>query len=402
MPLSSHICRHIYQLGIYIRLRRLARNKYVAKCAICAVVASNACAAESHKSCCKRSVLVYMRAFTPSQLHPGQDIDPQEISADELCRSYSDAQPTSRTLDLAFVITNLRDTTLLDTALRSLLYFRTCAVHIHLVVDEATADIDWDWFSWYPNVQHSVYITSFDPKTALRSSTYENWGTGTTPEGEPYAWPREVMPSRFAKLSLDTIITGDIENLLFVDNDVVFLDDVCKAHDVFDSMSDKSLFGMATQMSDLYTHVQAPFAFPVEASKRWRGQPGVNSGVIFWKLKRAHDSCWSRSAEDCRNSTSGSITANEDRHYVNSAPRQHWLQHLEEAMDSFNLGLLDQDVFNYVAWRYPELLEVSQEHSILHACFSVKRQNSTHTECNSRSYTLCGYACAMQYNSSSR
>ena len=300
--------------------------------------------------------------LTTSPRHPGLDTDPEDLNADDLCRSHSDAQPTSRALTLAFVITSLRDTTLLDTALRSLLYFRTCAVHLHLVVDEATADIDWDWLSWYPNVQHSVYVTSFDPKAALRSSTYEKWGTGTTPAGEPYAWAREVLPSRFAKLSLDTIITGDVENLLFVDNDVVFLDDVCKAHDVFDSMSDKSLFGMATQMSDLYTHVQAPFAFPVEASKRWRDQPGVNSGVIFWKLKRAHDNCWSRSAEDCRSS----VIASKDSQ--SSAPRQHWLQHLEEAMDNYNLGLLDQDVFNYVAWRYPELLEVSQNHpSCMHS-----------------------------------
>lgn len=260
-------------------------------------------------------------------------------------------QPSSRGIDLAFVITNKRDTTLVDAAVRSLLYFRTCAVHVHFVVDDATADIDWNWLSWWPNVQHSVYITSFDPKAALRSSTYEHWGTGTTPDGEHYAWPREVMPSRFAKLSLDTIITGNIENLLFVDNDVVFLDDVCKAHDVFDSMSEKSLFGMATQMSDLYTHVQAPFAFPVEASKRWKEQPGVNSGVIFWKLQRVHNNCWSRSAEDCHSSTSS-----EDKQ--NIMPRQHWLQHLEEAMDSYNLGLLDQDVFNYVAWKYPEVLEV--------------------------------------------
>ena len=261
-------------------------------------------------------------------------------------------QPNSRGLDLAFVITNKRDTTLVDAAVRSLLYFRSCAVHVHFVVDDATADIDWNWLSWWPNVQHSVYITSFDPKAALRSSTYEHWGTGSTPNGEQYAWPREVMPSRFSKLSLDTIITGDIENLLFVDNDVIFLDDVCKAHDVFDSMSDKSLFGMTTQMSDLYTHVQAPFAFPVEASKRWKEQPGVNSGVIFWKLKRVLNNCWSRSAEDCRSSTSS-----EDKQ--NIMPRQHWLQFLEEAMDSYNLGLLDQDVFNYVAWKYPEVLEVS-------------------------------------------
>lgn len=255
---------------------------------------------------------------------------------------------------MAFVITNKRDTTLVDTALRSLLYYRTCAVHFHFVVDEATAGIDWNWLSWWANIQHSVYTTNFDPKAALRSSTYETWGTGVTPDGERFAWPREVIPSRFAKLSLDTIITGDVENLLFVDNDVVFLDDVCKAHAVFDSMSGTSLFGMATQMSDLYTHVQAPFAFPVEASKRWRDQPGVNSGVIFWKLKQAHENCWSRSAEDCRSATQ----ASEDSQNI----RRHWLQHLEEAMDNYNFGLLDQDVFNYVAWRYPELLEVSHDH----------------------------------------
>ena len=322
------------------------------------------------------------------QLHTGQESE--EPSVDDACRSHSAVQPSSRALDLAFVITNKKDSTLLDTALRSLLYFRTCAVHLHFVVDEATADIDWNWLSWWPNVQHSVYQTSFDPKAALRSSTYEKWGTGVTPAGERYAWPREVMPSRFAKLSLDTIITGDIENLLLVDNDVVFLKDVCEAHDVFDSMSDTTLFGMATQMSDLYTHVQAPFAFPVEASKRWMDQPGVNSGIIFWKLKRVHDSCWSSLAEDCRSYSS----ANEDSQSV--IPRQHWLQHLEEAMDSYNLGLLDQDVFNYVAWRYPQSLEVSQNQHTSSVCMAY--MGKTCLGVNPRMLSGCGIHAARSFS----
>lgn len=227
------------------------------------------------------------------------------------------------------------------------------------MVDEATADIDWEWLSWYVDVQHSMYMTSFDPKAALRSSTYETWGTGITPDGEPFAWPREVIPSRFAKLSLDSIITSNIEDLLFVDNDVVFLGDVCTAHGVFDSMSDTALFGMAPQMSDLYSHVHAPFAFPVEASQRWREQPGVNSGVIFWKLARVHKTCWSRSANECRHAAPSKDKLLD--HGKNNSPIQrHWLQYLEEAIDSYNFGLLDQDVFNYVAWQHPELLQVSQ------------------------------------------
>lgn len=286
-------------------------------------------------------------------------------SVDDLCRSRSDVQPTSRGLHLAFVITSKRDTTLVDAALRSFLYFRTCPVHFHFVTDEATAGIDWAWLSWWGNVQYSVYTTSFDPKMALRSSTYEKWGTGMTQDGERFALPREVMPSRFAKLSLDTIITGDIENLLFVDNDVVFLDDLCQAHAVFDSMSNTSLFGMAPQMSDLYSHTQAPFAFPIEASKRWRGHPGVNSGIIFWKLKRVHNTCWSRSAEECRRATAANTGS------LYSPIQQHWIQYLEQGVDNYQFGLLDQDVFNYVASRHPELLEVSRKDWILsasHAC----------------------------------
>ena len=196
---------------------------------------------------------------------------------------------------------------------------------------------------------------NFDPKAALRSSTYETWGTAISRSGQAYAWPREVLSSRFAKLSVDTIVTGDTDDLLYLDNDVVFLDDVCKAHDVFETMSNTSIFGMAPQMSDLYTRAQAPFAFPVEASMRWMDQPGINSGVIFWKLGRARMNCWSQPTEECRIATSASAVGNSQ----NDSTKQHWLQYLEQGMDSFKFGLLDQDIFNYIAWMHPSLLEVS-------------------------------------------
>ena len=152
---------------------------------------------------------------------------------DDACKAQSYTNSSEPTLHLAFVVTGDPDTTLIDTALRSLLYYRSCPVHFHFVQDQVTNQIDWDWLGWFEHVQHSTYMTQYDPQSVLKPTTYETWGTGTTPEGEQYAWSRAVIPSRFAKLSLDAILPNGIEEVLFVDNDVVFLDDVCKAHYVF-------------------------------------------------------------------------------------------------------------------------------------------------------------------------
>ena len=98
-------------------------------------------------------------------------------------------------------------------------------------------------------------------------------------------------------------------------------------------------------MSDLYTHVQAPFAFPVQHDERWRQQPGVNSGVVFWKLERARSMCWSPSYDAPR--------------LEHCLRRWNWLQYLESGISQYKFGLLDQDVFNYVGWLHPEFVEVS-------------------------------------------
>lgn len=269
-------------------------------------------------------------------------------TTDDICRAQKEPNTRLPTLHLAFVVTGNPDTALVDTALRSLLYYRTCPVHIHLVEDDATDTIDWDWLGWFPEVQHSTYVTHYNrgfDQSVLKPSTYEHWGTGTTPWGEKYAWAREVIPSRFAKLSLDAILPQGIEEVLFADNDVVFLDDVCKAHDVFASMPRTAVFGMSPQMSDLYTHVQAPYAFPVKASERWQDQPGINSGVIFWKLERARQMCWSPSFSEPR-----------PQHCLR---RWDWLQFLESGIAQYNFGLLDQDIFNYAGWLHPEWVHVS-------------------------------------------
>ena len=63
------------------------------------------------------------------------------------------------------------------------------------------------------------------------------------------------------------------------------------------------------------------------------------------------DTSWSQAANDCRQLL--------DHGKHNSPILRHWLQYLEEAIDSYNFGLLDQDIFDYAAWQHPELLQVS-------------------------------------------
>lgn len=316
--------------------------------------------AHNGTACCKG--FVRLRSASAACFLAGQGRE--DATADEACKALVEPTSSSPTLHLAFVVTGDPDTALIDTALRSLLYYRSCPVHFHFVEDEVTAGIDWDWLGWFPSVQHSTYLTHYDKgfaQSVLKPSTYETWGTGITADGEKYAWSRAVIPSRFAKLSLDSILPEGIDDVLFVDNDVVFLGDVCKAHSVFANMSRTAVFGMSPQMSDLYTHVQAPFAFPVQYHDRWRGQPGVNSGVIFWKLERARKMCWSPSY----------ITPRLERCWR----RLDWLAYLESGISKYNFGLLDQDVFNYAGWLFPEIIHVSLFGPL---CCSLLTQTALH------------------------
>ena len=251
---------------------------------------------------------------------------------DDHCKIATNVRVVEPTLHVAFVVMGSRETALIDTALRSLLYHRSCPMHIHLVLDSATKDTDWLWLSQYDALWYDTYLTGFEPEAVLRDDTFQRWGSGISPEGDPVAWPREVLPSRFAKLSLDSIITDGPEDLLYLDNDVVLVDDICKAHSQFAAMSPTALFGLSPQMSDLYTRHQTPYAYQVGPDDRWNNHPGVNSGVIFWKLARASLHGWSQD--------------------------QYWLHNLEKAMDSYTFELLDQDLWNYVGSEHPELIQV--------------------------------------------
>ena len=278
----------------------------------------------------------------------------RNVSTEDLCPVKTRVHHYAHTLHVAFVVMGFRDTTLIDAALRSMLYFRSCPLHLHVIVDAATADIDWSWLQSHVLVTLSLHLTEFAPEKTLQPETFRRWGTGNA-DGIEYAWPREALPSRFAKLSMDTIIPDNVDRVLFMDNDVVLLDDVCKAQSVFDDMPASAIFGMSPQMSDLYTKVAAPFAYPVTPAQTWRAHPGVNSGTIFWQLDAARSQRWSLDLV--------------------------WLKMLEEGIKLYNFGLLDQDIFNYFGWQHPHLLWVSQStsrlliqmhtvplHGFMHAC----------------------------------
>ena len=76
-----------------------------------------------------------------------------------------------------------------------------------------------------------------------------------------------LVQSGFAKLSLNTTMPEGIENVLFVDNDVVFLGDVCSAHGFFANMSSRAVFGMARKCQTCTRMTTPRMHIPLTAGK---------------------------------------------------------------------------------------------------------------------------------------
>ena len=114
-------------------------------------------------------------------------------------------------------------------------------------------------------------VLGFSVHELLSKREFESWGSASFSS-------RDILSSHIAKLSLEEIV-DNVENLLYLDEDVVFLDDPCKAHQVFDDMPETALFGMAANMSPHYREVRAKFAAKIPTALQWRGEAGVNSGV---------------------------------------------------------------------------------------------------------------------------
>jgi len=196
-------------------------------------------------------------------------------------------------------------------ALRSLLLFRSCPINFHLIAGDAqTEDLIKSWFMRHPRLLDQVQV-QFHNSTGFRIKTNFHAFAGT-------------------KVLVHEVLPEYIHQVLLIDTDLVFADDVCRSvQSEFAQFNETQLMALAIEWSGWYPAAQHGFRLPEEIKaqlpKSQRHLEGLNSGLILLHLDKMRAFNWTKKIESFGNT-------------------ERWFG--------------DQDFFNEMAIHYPEILRV--------------------------------------------
>ena len=143
----------------------------------------------------------------------------------------------------------------------------------------------------------------------------------------------------YASIHLPDLLPSGVDQLIFIDIDTDFRDDIDKLSRHFDQFDSQQLMGLAPELSPVYRHIlylyRNKHKMTLLGEPKGRGFPGFNSGIVLMKLNKLRQSELFKSL--MTNSTS--------------------LQQLVSKY-SFKGHLGDQDFYTLVGLEHPELFYI--------------------------------------------
>lgn len=229
-------------------------------------------------------------------------------------------------LDIAYIITAAPHRTQLLASIRSLLFYRSCAVHLHIVMDSHNRRWLEDQHVVFRDY-HLLQVTYYDVPEI--PSDYQLGEFLRVRSGSPTAGISFAL-----KLQLLRTIVAAVDRLILLDADTVIVDDVCAAHEVFDGLAPGVLVGFAPEMTLWYVD-RPTVGLHISSNHRYkfRRSQGMNSGVGFWRLDHARQVGWLDAWHP--------LLVQEMRY---------------QNMTTLDLG--DQDVFNLISHQKPDWFDI--------------------------------------------
>jgi hypothetical protein len=247
-------------------------------------------------------------------------------------------------LDVAMLVTEgaLERRAEVVAAINSMNYFKTCNVILHVLIDQKNIPLSPALFEEFNT------IAGFQVQLRVLPPIAESVAAGIKSTFR--------VKTALVKASIEEYL--DMEKVLFVDFDQLWLSDICRAHQVFADMRPGQIFALAPEMSSWY--VSRPGTAPTlhdthPARMGNRNYVGLNSGVIFAHLARARTAgwtvAWTRHVEELSASEGGrSVLALGDQDVYNRmamVPNQTWI----DAIDgSWNVQIMAEMQCEWVDW----------------------------------------------------
>jgi hypothetical protein len=193
------------------------------------------------------------------------------------CPHKDGARFSSRHTNVAMLVTGTGYIEQAAAALTSLLYFRSCPVHVFMVADRAAADALRHHAPWNGADGHAHFTWSM---VELPDNPHD------VTDGVSSPFPGHAI----LKCAMDRLLPKNVDRVIVSDLDVLWTGDVCEIHDDMDTWHDDAFVGLAPE--DTYYYVvpeRVGSGFPIPDSNPYKlhRMDGVNGGIIAYKLARA-------------------------------------------------------------------------------------------------------------------
>ncbi|XP_067940014.1 xylosyl- and glucuronyltransferase LARGE2s-like [Watersipora subatra] len=190
---------------------------------------------------------------------------------DENCTGHSRV-PQCEVIHVCIVCAGYNAARDVSTVIKSLLFYRSNILHLHLLVDSVSLPIlntllgTWD----IPSVVYSFYSTTLIQKDV-------SW----IPNAH-YSGVYGLM-----KLQLPYVLPANIDKVILLDTDIVFSSDIAELWKMFQLFSSQQFIGLVENLSDWY--------LPSSGLGNWPALGrGFNTGVMLMNLRLMKERNWAK------------------------------------------------------------------------------------------------------------
>lgn len=231
---------------------------------------------------------------------------------------HKDGALPGRHTDVAMLVTGAAYAEEATAAVNSLLYFRSCPVHVFVVADRAGRDALTRRSPWNGADDHAGFTWSLIDQPADPADVTD--GVTSSYRG------RALL-----KAAMDRLLPATVDRVVVTDVDVLWTGDVCDVHADMDAWPAAAFVGLAPE--DAYYYAEpgragTGFPIPDDHPHKLHRMDGVNSGVVAYKLAAAR--------------RAGFTAA--------------WAAHVQRVADPLVMG--DQDAFNRYLTAHPQRLHI--------------------------------------------